>query len=66
MNVQRLRSKKQPRVRRMSVLGVSRKAAWGQRLETGTEVGKGVLGPGHIQAQVAAAVTHFLLQVVLW
>lgn len=48
------------------MLCVSRKAAWGQRLEAGTEAGKGVLGPGHIQAQVVAAVTHFLLQLVLW
>lgn len=27
---------------------------------------RGILGPGHIQAQVVAAVTHFLLQLVLW
>lgn len=48
------------------MLCVSRKAARGQRLETGTGVGKGVLGPGHIQAQVVAAVTYFLLQLVPW
>lgn len=32
----------------------------GQQLETGTEVGEGVLGAKHIQTQMVAAVTHFL------
>lgn len=39
--------------------GLAGKAALGLQMETGAEVGTGVLGAGHFQPQMAADLTHF-------